>query len=204
VVALHYSFESLTRVLHKVEAIGHLHRVRCSGTDGAGIIRRAIAGHDFKAGVLLEPGSSCIGGSVGKKINNLVALAVGEDGAEDLALAEGKVVNPENAGGRMSWRNCSVSTPEQCIATRLDRAPLTLSCSRFATKSQGESTEELIETSRTLSRRCDEFRQPFSEGDGYASWIQTTKTPEMKYELNWMAADRQVVGLASIVAMNAP
>jgi hypothetical protein len=86
VVALHHSFKCLTRVFHKVQAIRHLHRLRCSHADGTGVICGSIAGHNFTARVLLEPGSSSVCGSVGKEVNNLVALAVGEDGAEDLAF----------------------------------------------------------------------------------------------------------------------
>src|SRR5262245_35458195 len=121
-----------------MEAIRHLHRVRCSRVDGAGVIRSSITSHDFNARMLLEPGSSSLGSSIGKEINNLVALAVGEDGAEDLALSEGKVVDPENAGCRTSRSGGSASTPEQGIATRPHRTPLTLSCARFSAKRQGE------------------------------------------------------------------
>src|SRR6266545_423167 len=149
-MALHHPFECLARVLHEVEAIRHLHRVRCSRSDGAGVIRRSITSHDFNARMLLEPGCSRVGGSVGKEINNRVALAVREDGAEDLALSEGKVVDPENAGCRASRSGGSVSTPEQGIATCWHRTPLTLSCARFTAEGEREAAKFRIESNCPL------------------------------------------------------
>jgi hypothetical protein len=164
-MALHHSFECLTRVQNKVEAIRHLHRVRCARTDGAGVVRRSIAGHDFNARVLLEPGSSSVGGSVGKEVNNPVALAVREDGAENLALSEGKVIDPENAGCRARRSGGSVSTPEQGIATCPDRTPHTLSCARFTAEGQREVAKFRIEPNRPLCGHRNQIGQALSKRD---------------------------------------
>jgi hypothetical protein len=62
--------------------------------------------------MLLEPSSSGLGASVGEQVNNLVALAVSKNGAEDLTPPKGKVVDTKYAGCRASRRGGSVSAPE--------------------------------------------------------------------------------------------
>jgi len=79
----------LTGVLDKVEAVGDLHRLWRSDTYSTGVVRGAIARDNLNAGVPFEPGGGGLGAAIGQHSDDRVGLAVGEDGAIDLAFPKG-------------------------------------------------------------------------------------------------------------------
>jgi hypothetical protein len=97
-----------------------------------------------------QPGGRSLRTPVGKHIDDRVTLAIGEKSAKDLTLSEGKVIDAQDAGCRMSGRDSRVSAPEQGVSTRPHRTPLTVSCAGFPSKSKREIAERHIEPNRPL------------------------------------------------------
>src|SRR6266498_3776855 len=149
-----------------MEAIGNLHCLRSSCADGTRILRGAVAGHDLHAGALLEPCCSSFGASVGKEVDNLVTLAVGENSAKDLALAEGKVIDAKDAGRRTSGRDSRVSAPEQGVTTHRHGTPHTLTCACFSAEGEREVAKFCIEPNCSLRGERNQIGQALSERNG--------------------------------------
>src|SRR5262249_17845079 len=116
--------------------------------------------------MLAQPGGRSLRTPVGKQIDDLVTLAIGENSAKDLTLSEGKVIDAQDAGCRMSGRDSRVSAPEQGVSTRPHRTPLTVSCAGFPSKSKCDIAERHIEPNRPLCGDCNEIGQTLSERDG--------------------------------------
>lgn len=78
--------------------IGHLHGFRgaCAGTLGVG--GGPVAADDLDAGVFGEPSGQRCHFPVRQEVYRPAGLDVDQDGAIDVALAQGKVVNAEDAG----------------------------------------------------------------------------------------------------------
>jgi len=120
-----------------VKAICHLYRVRRSGADRSTVICRAITGDHFNARMLLKPDRGGFGNPIGKEVDNLVALAVSKDGAENLALAKGNVVATKHARRWKDGKSGGVRTPEERVSAGREGASRTQASSSRTTKGQG-------------------------------------------------------------------
>ena len=201
-VALDHSFAYLTRVFGQMEAIRSLDSVRRAQADRTAVIGRAITRDQFNTWMVVYPGCSSLGSSVGKEIDNGMTLAVGEHGAEDLAFAKGNVIATEHARRWNGGGGSGMSASKQGVTARRHGTSSALASSSFTTTCQSQVTERLMQANRSASGGGDERRQALGEGDGRARVMKAAKAPDMKEETNWYPTHRQINGLARGVAMN--
>jgi hypothetical protein len=86
-VLLKHALERFSQILKQMEAICHLHSIRCSTRCTVSILTRPIPTNNLNTGVILEPGDQCVGRTVGEQINRLMSFKIDQDGSEHLTFA---------------------------------------------------------------------------------------------------------------------
>lgn len=186
----------------QMEAIRHLYRVRRSGADRAAVIGRAIASDELYTRVFQEPRSSRFGSSVREQVDNPMALAVSEDGAEDLAFAKGNVIDTEHARRCHDGKGSGMHPPEQCIPARRHGASRALARTRLATKGQGKITKCRIQTDRALGGWEHQIGKALGEGDGRAGSIDAAKASSMEKQTSDTTTDRKVSRVPDVITVD--
>ncbi|GAB4200605.1 MAG: hypothetical protein OHK0022_21830 [Roseiflexaceae bacterium] len=93
--------EYVAKVLDQMEAVGHLHGLGGTARGTLSILTAAVAADHLNARMVSQPLSQGSSRALGEQIHDLVTFQVNQDGAVDLAFAQGEIVNAEKA------RSCS-------------------------------------------------------------------------------------------------
>jgi len=86
-----------TGVLHQMEAIGHLHSVRCAGFGSCSIGFGAIAHDDLHSGMCSQPLGQGPRFAPREEIDGLARFQVDQNGGVALTTAQGQIINSEDA-----------------------------------------------------------------------------------------------------------
>ena len=97
---LQETVEGLAEVLHQVEAIGNLARVRCAASRSVGIESAAIPRDHAHIGECPEPGGDRVGRALGEEIDHPAAFEVAQDGTVTPSFLPRPVIHTDNP-----WRN---------------------------------------------------------------------------------------------------
>ncbi len=193
----------LAKIAQDVPAVSNLSDIRRTGTDTTRIFCRAITCHKLHLRVGCKPGSNGRSAAVGQTVHDRVGLAVGQDGAVDPALPEGKIVAAENTGRGMGGRRGRVRPPQQRSAACCHRTASTLSRAGLTAKRQGTVTKCGIQANSTLRSGSNQIGQALGEGGRRARRIEAPKTAHMQHQARASPRNGQVSRVSGVVAMNA-
>jgi hypothetical protein len=117
--AMEVAFNDLTQAAEQVEAVGDLDRLGRPGAHCTRIFWRAVPRDDRESGKVTQPGSDDLGGALGQEIDGAAALQIDKEGAVGATLAQGEVVDPDDAVRRaVLWLGCDrAEQPQEGIPT---------------------------------------------------------------------------------------
>ena len=132
----------------------------------------------------------------------MMGVAVDQNGAIGAALAEGEIVNREDAGRRRFRDGDLASKAQQGIWTGWHGLTLALPSPRFAAKGQAELRQGGRQAAGALGSWGKQAGQGLGEGLGGAGRIATAPAPHVQQEAQRGADEREVMRPAGVVTMD--
>ena len=132
-----------------------------------------------------------------------MGLAIGQDRAVDLAFVKREVVDAQDAWGGLCRKGRAMRASQQRVATRGHGDTRALPGPSLAAKREGKIAERRIEPSRTLGGGSNKRWQALTEGHSGTARMQAAKATQLEQKPNRLSAQRYIVRLAGVVAVNA-
>ena len=103
-----------------MEAIGDLDSLRRARCRATSIVLGPVASNDFDARMGAQPRRDRLGGTLWQEVNRPTAFEIDQDGSIDPALAEGKIIDPQDPGcGRRRRRGAVENAPDRIATERV-------------------------------------------------------------------------------------
>ena len=120
---------------------------------------------------------------------------IDQDGAIDLALAEGKIIDAQDPGRGLDGRRSATKNPQDRITT--EGHP----CAGFAACLAPENANGLGQPPGTLRVPGGEHWQAFRKGPAWTRGGGTAETPDLQAEAHRVLRDGEVTQAARVAAM---
>lgn len=190
--------EDLTHVLDQVKPVAYLHRVWCATGGTLHIRHTAIPADHFDARMVKQPLREGISRTFREQIDDVVALEVDENSTVDMPFAEGEVVHPQNARGRLwCWWIATGQTQKGVWADR-HALPLGEAGTRCTADFKAKPTLLSAQAACPASIGSDEVWQPFAKGEAWARCGNAEETTCVQLNSHGRLGERQV-GQRSLV-----
>jgi hypothetical protein len=195
--------QRLTEITQEVKAVCNLGRLRGAFGRTARIIRGAITGNDFDPWMGAQPCRHGIRGTLGQQIDRPLLFEIHQDRAIDAALAEGKIIDPQDPRCGLRRRRGALENAEDRIATEGHPQPAGHPCAGFTARLAPEDTDSLGEPHGTLRARGRESGEVFNKRLAGTRRRQTAKAADMYAEAHGLLDNGQVTQVARIAAVHA-
>jgi hypothetical protein len=112
---LEYGGQRIGEIFQEMPAIGNLQGFGRSFGNRLRIGLGSITRDDLDSWMVAQPLTHAFGGSVRQQVDDMSTLVVNQDGSIALSLADGPVVDAENARGRMCGKRALACKREEEI-----------------------------------------------------------------------------------------
>jgi hypothetical protein len=197
---LEIPWECVAQITEQVKAISHLDGFWRTPWRPARIVRGAITGHDFHAWVRTQPGRPGVGGALGQQLDRPLWPEIDQDGARDPALAERKIVDPQEPGYGPGRRRGPLQDPEDGVATHRYPQARRHACASWASGLVAADPARRRQPHRPLGTDRRQRREALRKRAAWTGGWRTTETPDMHAEVHGLLDDGQSAPLACIAA----
>jgi hypothetical protein len=189
-------------VLHEMPTIGDLDGVGRRPSRRQGVGTAAIACDDRDAGPLPQPRFRCRGFSVRRQCDRLAALKITNQRAVAKIASPGPIVDADHRWRSRLGRAATSDCAQQCVIADLDLDAPGQSGGGSAAERNGQTEYDFVEPAASASLRRKGPVQSLRECPSAARRGVAKEAPGADDELDASAADRQVIQLAYVSAMN--
>jgi hypothetical protein len=162
-----------------MKAIGDLRGLRRTLCGASGIVLGTVAGNNFNAWMVAQPRRDGLGGTLGQEINRPTSFEIDQNGSIDPALAEGKIIDPQDPERGLRGRRGAVKNTQDRIATEGHPQAGGHPGAGFATRRAPEDTDRRAQPPSTLRMAGGEHRQAFGKGLARTRGGETAETPDL-------------------------
>nr|WP_238193025.1 hypothetical protein [Methylobacterium frigidaeris] len=186
------AFDGLPHVGEQVPAIGDLLRLGSAEACTSGILRRAIPGDEFDAGMPFEPAGYRGCRAIREEIDDAVTIEIDDDRAVPAALPDRPVVDPDPDGSRRvgHWRAGDEPQNGRTDCRHVEVREET----RTACTAAGDADPGLClaKPPRAPGARREESHGRLGEGPASAGWVAAVEPPHLDAEPGLRCRHRQV------------
>ena len=194
--------QGLAQILHQVEPIDDLDRLRRPLPNPLGIETTAIAADDLDARVRLQPLRDRGGRALREQIQHVMALEITDNGPEPSASPPGPFVEPDHPGGRKEREGRTMDqthdrpiTPRYAQGAREPRA-------RTAAHREAHVPEGRTHAQTVAATDRDEGRKPLGKNPLRTGGVPTEETADLQVQDQRGPGQRQVGHRASVDTMH--
>jgi len=162
-----------------MEAIGDLRGLRRTLGGASGIVLGTVAGNNVDAWMGAQPRRDSLGSTLRQEINRPTAFEIDQDGAIDPALAERKIIDPQDSGCGRRGRRGPMENAQDRIATEGHPQAGGHPGAGFAACLAPEDADRRGQPPRALRVAGGERGQAFGKGLARTRGGGTAETPDL-------------------------
>src|SRR5215510_7704568 len=162
-----------------MEAISDLCGLRRALCSASGIVLGTIAGNNFDPGMGTQPRRDPLGGTLRQEINRPTAFEINQDSPIDSALAERKIIDPQDPGRGRRGRRGAVENAQDRIATEGYPQAGGHPRASFATRLASEDADRRGQPPSALRVAGGERGQAFCKGLPRTRGGDAAETPDL-------------------------
>ena len=162
-----------------MKAIGDLGGLRRTLGGASRIVLGTVAGNNFDPGMGAQPRRDGLGRPLWQEINRLTAFEIDQDGSIDSALAERKIIDPQDPGRGLRGRRGAVENAQDRIATERHPQPRGHPRAGFAARLAPEDADRRGQPPSALCVAGGERWQAFGKGLARTRGSGTAETSEL-------------------------
>ena len=176
------AFDGLPHVGEQVPAIGDLLRLGSAEACTSGILRRAIPGDEFDAGMPFEPAGYRGCRATREEVDDAATIEIDDNRAVAAALPDCPVVDADPDGSRRVGHRDAGDEPQHGRAAC--RHVEVREETRAACTAAGEADPglRLAQPPRAPGTRCEEGHGALGEGSASAGWVEAVEPPHLDAE----------------------
>ena len=201
-VPIYRPLQGVVQVAEQVPAVGDLNGLGGAGGRAADVIVGPVAADDLDFGMVLQPITQRLRRPLGQQIHWAAALQVAEDRAVVVALAEGPVIDAQDADARMlaPWRLANAA--EQRIRARRHGQPRRQPRARLAAQGQADLGVGLMEPGSGPGPYSDEVGPALGEDAARAVGGGAEEAAGAQLEMDRSALPGEVLESAAVTAVD--
>jgi len=162
-----------------METIGDLRGLRRTRCGASGIVLGTVAGNNFDAWMSVQPRRDGLSSTLWQEIHRPTAFEIDQDGSIHPALAEGKIIDPQDPGRGLRGRRGAVENAQDRIATEGHPQAGSHPGAGFAARLAPEDTDRRGQPPSALRVAGGERGQAFGKGLARTREGGTAEPPDL-------------------------
>ncbi|ESZ04466.1 hypothetical protein X737_36885 [Mesorhizobium sp. L48C026A00] len=191
------------QILHEMEPISHLARLRCALTDSLRIQAAAVSADDLDGRVVPQPLCCTLDAPIIENVNNRATLEINHDGAVSRRSPPTPVIYADhpNLGGAVSGRGISLQLPQDTVVADRHAEPSHQALAGTAAGAMAEQTDNLRDPPCPARIRGSNRRQTVGECLSFTFLMCAPPTAQPELHRHGPALNRQILKAAVGPAM---